>query len=81
MPVPKVSSPKLLEDDLRLISFISRFAKIMEGFTLGILLRQAINQLDVKELCGCGKSTTHALVYLLQSLDMDNNYAICSLLI
>ena len=78
IPVPKTSPPKVLEEDLRPITLTSPLAKVMEGFTLRTLTRQVIDNLDCKQFSVSGKSTTHALVYLLhlilEALDLGNNY-------
>ena len=68
VPVPKVSPPTSIEDDLRPISLTSQIAKVMEDCTLDILFPQVINKLDTKQLALPKKSTTHALVYLLHSI-------------
>jgi hypothetical protein len=38
VPIPKVSPPNSIEEDLRPISLTAQVAKIMEGFTLESLL-------------------------------------------
>ena len=45
VPVPKVSPPKVLEEDLRPISLTALLAKIMEGFTYDSLARQVLGQM------------------------------------
>ena len=78
VPVPKVSPPKLIEEDLRPITLTGQLSKIMEGFTRDSLFRQVRNNLDCKQFSISGKSTTHALVYLmhliLMFLDCSGNY-------
>ena len=68
VPVPKVSPPTSIEDDLRPIPLTSQIAKVMEDCTLDILFPQVINKLDTKQFALSKKSTTHALVYLLHSI-------------
>ena len=65
VPVPKCSPPKSVEQDLRPITLTSHLSKIMEGFTLQPLFDQVCENLDDKQFALEGKSTTHALVYLL----------------
>ena len=64
-PIPKQSPPKCIEDDLRPISLTSQVSKLLEGFTLKLLLSQVADQLDPKQF---KKSTRHALVYMLHSV-------------
>ncbi|XP_048578039.1 uncharacterized protein LOC125559895 [Nematostella vectensis] len=77
-PTPKVSPPKVIEEDLRPITLTSPLAKILEGFTLDLLTSQVIKKLDIKQFSVSGKSTTHALVYMLhvilEALYRGNNY-------
>ena len=68
VPVPKVSPPTSIEDDLRPISLTFQIAKVMEDCALDILFPQVINKLDTKQFALPKKSTTHALVYLLHSI-------------
>ena len=68
VPVPKVSPPTSIEDDLRPIPLTSQIAKVMEDCTLDILFPQVINKLDTKQFVLPKKSTAHALVYLLHSI-------------
>ena len=79
VPVPKCSPPKSVEQDLRPITLTSHLSKIMEGFTLQSLFDQVCENLDDKQFALEGKSTTHALVYLLhvilQSLDDGHSFA------
>ena len=77
-PVPKCSSPKSVEYDLRPITLTSQLAKVLEGFTLVSLYRQAVDSLDPKQFSACGRSTTHTLVYFLHTIleasDSGGNY-------
>ncbi|CAB4043478.1 Hypothetical predicted protein [Paramuricea clavata] len=68
VPVPKVSPPKSIEDDLRPISLTSQIAKVMEDCTLDNFFPEVVNKLDTKQFAPPKKSTTHALVYLLHSI-------------
>ena len=68
VPVPKVSPPTSIEDDLRPISLTSQIAKVMEDCTLDFLFPQVVNKLDTKQFALPKKSTTHALVYILHSI-------------
>ena len=64
-PLPKTSPPKCVEDDIRPISLTSQLAKMMEGFTLVRVLPNVLPHLDTKQFAVAGKSTTHAITYLL----------------
>ena len=68
-----------MEQDLRPITLTSHLSKIMEGLTLQPLFDQVCENLDDKQFALEGKSTTHALVYLLhvilQSLDDGHSFA------
>ena len=68
VPVPKVSPPKSIEDDLRPISLISQIAKVMEDCTLDNFFPEVVNKLDTKQFALPKKSTTRALVYLVHSI-------------
>ena len=68
VPIPKVSLPQSVEDDLRPISLTSQISKVMEGFTLTKLFAQIESKLDMKQFALPGKSTTHALTYLLHTI-------------
>ena len=68
VPVPKVSPPKSIEDDLRPISLTSQIAKVMEDCTFDKFFPEVVNKLDTKQFALPKKSTTHALVYLLHSI-------------
>ena len=48
IPIPKVSPPGSIEDDLRPISLTSQIGKVMEGFTLDSLLGEVSSKLDTK---------------------------------
>ena len=78
VPVPKCSPPKVVEQDLRPISFTPHIAKVMEGLTLDSLFKQVCDKLDTHQFALAGKSTTHALVYFLQvileALDQGETY-------
>ena len=67
-PIPKQSPPTSIEDDLRPISLTSQVSKLLEGFTLKLLLSQVADQLDPKQFSLPKKSTTQAVVYMLHSL-------------
>lgn len=75
-PLPKVGLPKSIESDIRPISLTSQIAKLMEGFTLSRILPNIIPSLDPKQFAVAGKSTDHAIVYLLhlalEALDRGN---------
>ena len=79
IPIPKVSPPKSIEEDLRPISLTSQIGKVMEGFTLDSLLSEVSGKLDTKQFALPGKSTTQALVYILHlihaGLDVGHCYA------
>ena len=47
-PIPEVILPKVMEEDLRPITLTSPRAKVMEGFTLDLLISQTLRQLDIK---------------------------------
>jgi hypothetical protein len=68
VPIPKVSLPQSVEDDLRPISLTSQISKVMEGFTLTKLFAQIESKLDMNQFALPGKSTTHALTYLLHTI-------------
>lgn len=74
--LPKVGLPKSIESDIRPISLTSQIAKLMEGFTLSRILPIIIPSLDPKQFAVAGKSTDHAIVYLLhlalEALDRGN---------
>ena len=78
-PLPKCSPPKCIKNDLRPVTLTSQLAKIFEGFTLAPLLNQVIDKIDLKQFALPGRSTTHALVYLLncilEALDNSHCYA------
>ena len=66
VPVPKCSPPKVVEQDLRPISLTPHIAKVMEGLTLDSFFMQVCDKLDTHQFALARKSTTHALVFLLQ---------------
>ncbi|CAB3993754.1 Hypothetical predicted protein [Paramuricea clavata] len=68
VPIHKVSLPQSVEDDLRHISLTFQISKVMEGFTLTKLFAQMESKLDTKQFVLPGKSTTHALTYLLHTI-------------
>ena len=65
VPIPKVSPPSSIEDDLRPISLTSQVSKVMEGFVLKPLTSEVAHKLDPKQFALPTKSTNHALVYFL----------------
>ena len=65
-PIPKVSPPALIEQDLRPISLTCTLAKVMEGFTCSRLLPQLEGKIDPCQFSRKGHSTTDALIYMLQ---------------
>ena len=67
-PVPKISPPQEIDNDLRPISLINSMEKILEGFTNRRLLLQIGDKIDTKQFARKGHSTTHALAYLLQAI-------------
>ena len=79
IPIPNVSPPGSIEDDLRPISLTSQISKVMEGFTLDSLLGEVSSKLGTKPFALRRKSTTQALVYLLHlihaGLDVGHCYA------
>ena len=68
IPVPKVTPPMKIENDLRPISLTCSLAKIMEGFTCTRLLSQINEKLDPRQYARKGHSTTDALLYMLQAI-------------
>ena len=75
-PLPKQRPPKSIECDVRPISLTCHTAKIMEGFTLSRVLPGITESLDPMQFAMAGKSTQHAIVYLLhltlEALDKGN---------
>ena len=67
-PIPKVSPPALIEQDLRPISLTCSLAKVMEGFTCSRLLPQLEGKIDPCQFSRKGHSTTDALIYMLQAI-------------
>ena len=72
-PLPKQMPPMSIENDIRPVSLTCQLAKVMEGFTLSRISHPIINNLDPKQFAVAGKSTSHALAYILhiilESLD------------
>ena len=67
-PIPKVSPPALIEQDLTPISLACTLAKVMEGFTCSRLLPQLEGKIDPCQFSRKGHSTTDALTYMLQAI-------------
>ena len=61
VPIPKCSTPKSVEDDLRPIALTSQLAKVVESITFKSLFLSVRDQLDDKQFAIAGKSTTYAL--------------------
>ena len=78
VPIPKVSPPNSIEEDLRPISLTAQVAEIMEGFTLESLLLEVLDKLDPKQLSLPKKSTTQALVYLMHQIHAGLDKGQCS---
>ena len=78
VPIPKVSPPQTIEDDLRPISLTAQVSKVMEGFMLQSLMSEVGHKLDPKQFALPGKSTTHALVYLLHVIHAALDQGHCS---
>ena len=72
-PLPKQMPPMSIENGIRPVSLTCQLAKVMEGFTLSRISHPIINNLDPKQFAVAGKSTSHALAYILhiilESLD------------
>ena len=70
--------PQSIENDLRPISLTCHITKIMEGFTLLRVLPGITSHLDSEQFALSGKSTQHALVYLLhivsEAIDRGNSW-------
>ena len=64
-PLLKQRLPQSVENDLKPISLTCHITKIIEGFTLLRVLPCITSHLDPKQFAISGKSTHHALVYLL----------------
>ena len=64
-PLPKVTPPKCIEDDVRPISHTCQLAKVLEGFTLARVYPSIVGNLDRNQFAVAGKSTEQVLVYLL----------------
>ncbi|CAB4000775.1 RNA-directed DNA polymerase from mobile element jockey [Paramuricea clavata] len=78
VPIPKVSPPQTIEDDLRPISLTAQVSKVMEGFMLQSLMSEVGLKLDPKQFALPGKSTTQALVYLLHLIHAALDQGHCS---
>ncbi|CAB4031467.1 RNA-directed DNA polymerase from mobile element jockey, partial [Paramuricea clavata] len=78
LPIPKVSPPQTIEDDLRPISLTAQVSKVMEGFMLQSLMSEVGLKLDPKQFALPGKSTTQALVYLLHLIHAALDQGHCS---
>ena len=63
-PLPKVTNPKCIEDDVRPISLTCQLAKVLEGFTLARVYPSIVGNLDRNQFAVVGKSSEQALVYL-----------------
>ena len=63
-----MSSPALIEQDLRPLSLTYTLAKVMEGFTCSRLLPQLEGKIDPCQFSRKGHSTTDALIYMLQAI-------------
>ena len=78
VPIPKVTPPQSIQDDLRPISLTAQVSKVMEGFTLKSLMSDVGHQLDPKQFALPKKSTTQALVYLLHVILASLDHGHCS---
>ena len=67
-PIPKVSPPALIEQNLRPISLTCTLAKVMEGFTCSRLLPHLEGKIDPCQFSRKGHSTKDALIYMLQAI-------------
>ena len=66
IPVPKIHSPKLVENDLTPISLTATLSKILESFVGGWILEAVGHQLDTNQYGALKeRSTSHALVLSL----------------
>ena len=78
-PLLKVSPPKSVDSDLRPITLTAQRAKVVESFTLSSLYSQVFDNIDRLQFALPGKSTTHALIYILhcilEALDNGHCYA------
>ena len=68
IPVPKISPPQTIENDIRPISLTSSMAKVMEGFTCTRLLKDLEGKIDPRQYARKGHSTTDALLYMMQTI-------------
>jgi hypothetical protein len=78
VPIPKVSPPQTIEDDLRPTSLTAQVSKVMEGYMLQSLMSEVCHKLDPKQFALPGKSTTQALVYLLHVIHAALDQGHCS---
>ncbi|CAB4033726.1 Hypothetical predicted protein [Paramuricea clavata] len=78
VPIPKVSPPQTIEDDLRPISLTAQVSKVMEGFMLQSFMSEVGLKLDPKQFALPGKSITQALVYLLHLIHAALDQGHCS---
>jgi hypothetical protein len=65
IPVPKISPPQTIQNDIRPISLTSSMAKVMEGFTCTTLLKDLESKIDPRQYARKGHSTTDALLYMM----------------
>ena len=76
-PLPNVTLPKCIEDDVRQISLTYQLAKVLEGFILARVYPSFVGNLDRNHFVVAGKSTEQALVYTrlaLEALDRGGCY-------
>ena len=78
VPIPKVSPPQTIEDDLRPTSLTAQVSNVTEGFMLQSLMSEVGHKLDPKQFDLPGKSTTQALVYLLHVIHAALDQGHCS---
>ena len=65
-PIPKISPPYSIENDIRLISLTAILAKSMETFIYGWLIKSVAHLIDTEQFGGLkGSSTVCALVDLI----------------
>ena len=68
MSVPKVTSPREIENDLRPISLTCSLGKVMEGFACNRLLPKVDSKLEMRQYARKGHSTADVLLYMLQTI-------------
>ena len=61
-PLPKVTPPNCIEDDVRPISLTCQLAKVLECFTLARVYPSTVGNLDRNQFAVADKSTEQALV-------------------